>query len=111
MTDEVISLAQGCEGFDDAPVLLTPTEARILSFLRHRPGQAFTRREILEGIHTGLYAIADRAIDVQILGLRRKLGPLGKAIETVRGVGYRFVVSPGMNGVLPSEPSRDDAAD
>jgi two-component system phosphate regulon response regulator PhoB len=30
-------------------------------------------------------------VDVQIVGLRKKLGPLGKYIETVRGVGYRFI--------------------
>jgi len=36
------------------------------------------------------YAVTDRAVDVQIAGLRKKLGPCGQYIETVRGVGYRF---------------------
>ncbi len=36
------------------------------------------------------YAVTDRAVDVQIAGLRKKLGAYGKYIETVRGVGYRF---------------------
>jgi two-component system phosphate regulon response regulator PhoB len=36
------------------------------------------------------YFVTDRAVDVQIVGLRRKLGEYGKYIETVRGVGYRF---------------------
>ena len=35
-------------------------------------------------------AATDRSVDVQIVGLRKKLGPYGKYIETVRGVGYRF---------------------
>jgi DNA-binding response OmpR family regulator len=37
-----------------------------------------------------LRAVTDRAVDVQIVGLRKKLGPCGDYIETVRGVGYRF---------------------
>ena len=36
------------------------------------------------------YPVTDRSVDVQIVGLREKLGPYGKYIETVRGVGYRF---------------------
>ena len=36
------------------------------------------------------YAITDRAVDVQIVGLRKRLGEAGKYVETVRGVGYRF---------------------
>jgi two-component system phosphate regulon response regulator PhoB len=37
------------------------------------------------------YPVTDRSVDVQIVGLRKKLGSLGKYIETVRGVGYRFM--------------------
>jgi len=44
----------------------------------------------LDGVHGDNYAITDRAVDVQIVGLRRKLGSAGSSIETVRGVGYRF---------------------
>jgi len=36
------------------------------------------------------YPVTDRSVDVQIVGLRKKLGTCGKYIETVRGVGYRF---------------------
>ncbi len=69
---------------------LTSTEFRVLAFLAAKPGWVFTRQQILDGIHGGNYAITDRAIDVQIVGLRKKLGEAGKYIETVRGVGYRF---------------------
>lgn len=69
---------------------LTSTEFRVLQFLVRRPGWVFTRQQILDGIHGGSYAITDRAVDVQIVGLRKKLGNAGKYIETVRGVGYRF---------------------
>jgi two-component system alkaline phosphatase synthesis response regulator PhoP len=72
------------------PVELTATEFKLLHFLSQRPGWVFTRQQILDGVHGDNYAITDRAVDVQIVGLRRKLGPAGSYIETVRGVGYRF---------------------
>jgi two-component system phosphate regulon response regulator PhoB len=90
---------------NDDSVFLTRTELRILRFLSSTPGQAFTRRQILDGIHRGVYAISDRSIDVQVLNLRRKLGPIGRAIETVRGVGYRFVASPGIETTIANESS------
>jgi two-component system alkaline phosphatase synthesis response regulator PhoP len=72
------------------PVDLTATEFRLLSFLARRPGWVFTRAQIVQGVQGDDYAVSDRAVDVQIVGLRKKLGPAGKYIETVRGVGYRF---------------------
>ncbi len=72
------------------PVELTATEFKLLHFLAQRPGWVFTRQQILDGVHGDNYAITDRAVDVQIVGLRRKLGSAGSYIETVRGVGYRF---------------------
>jgi len=69
---------------------LTSTEFRVLAFLASKPGWVFTRQQILDGVHGNNYAITDRAIDVQIVGLRKKLGEAGRYIETVRGVGYRF---------------------
>jgi len=75
---------------DGENVELTSTEFRVLKFLASRPGWVFTRQQILDGVHGTNYAITDRAIDVQIVGLRKKLGEAGSYIETVRGVGYRF---------------------
>lgn len=69
---------------------LTSTEFRVLHFLARRPGWVFTRQQILDAVHGDNYAITDRAVDVQIVGLRKKLGRAGEYIETVRGVGYRF---------------------
>lgn len=71
-------------------VELTATEFKLLHFLAQRPGWVFTRQQILDGVHGDNYAITDRAVDVQIVGLRKKLGSVGSYIETVRGVGYRF---------------------
>ena len=75
---------------DGQSVDLSSTEFRVLQFLAGRPGWVFSRQQILDGVHGDNYAITDRAVDVQIVGLRRKLGEAGKYIETVRGVGYRF---------------------
>jgi len=75
---------------DENPVTLSSTEFRVLYFLASRPGWVFSRQQILDGVHGDNYAITDRAVDVQIVGLRKKLGDGGKYIETVRGVGYRF---------------------
>lgn len=69
---------------------LTQTEFRILHFLARKPGWVYTRGQIVDAIHGMDHAVTERSIDVQIAGLRRKLGTLGDWIETVRGIGYRF---------------------
>jgi two-component system alkaline phosphatase synthesis response regulator PhoP len=74
----------------DKHVELTFTEFNILRTLARRPGLVFTRYQIVDALHGGDYIVTERAIDVQIVSLRKKLGPCGKYIETVRGVGYRF---------------------
>lgn len=71
-------------------VELTFTEFQILYLLARRPGWVFTRFKIVDSIRGDDYPVTDRSVDVQIVGLRKKLGPCGKYIETVRGVGYRF---------------------
>ncbi len=75
---------------DGQPIELTSTEFRVLKLLASRPGWVLTRQQILDGVHGDNYAITDRAVDVQVVGLRKKLGSAGSLIETVRGVGYRF---------------------
>lgn len=69
---------------------LTLTEFKILHLLARRPGWVYTRYQIVNEIRGDEVLVTDRAVDVQIVGLRRKLGTLGKYVETVRGVGYRF---------------------
>lgn len=71
-------------------VVLTPTEFSILRFLAERPGWVFSRAQIISSVHGDGFAVTDRSVDVQIVGLRKKLGDAGRYIETVRGVGYRF---------------------
>jgi two-component system phosphate regulon response regulator PhoB len=74
----------------DEPVDLTHTEFRLLYFLAKRPGWVFSRDQIIDEVHGSDYAVTDRSVDVLVSGLRKKLGPSGNLIETVRGVGYRL---------------------
>ena len=69
---------------------LTRTEFRVLHYLARRPGWVRTRYQIVDAVHGEQYPVTERSVDVQIVGLRRKLGEAGSLIETVRGVGYRF---------------------
>lgn len=73
-----------------SPVELTYTEFQVLYFLAKRPGWVFTRSQIVDAVRGTDYPVTDRSVDVQIVGLRKKLGRWGDYIETVRGVGYRF---------------------
>lgn len=72
------------------PLKLTTTEFGILVCLAKRPGWVFTRYQIIDAVKGEDYIVTDRAVDVQIVSLRKKLGDAGELIETVRGVGYRF---------------------
>jgi two-component system phosphate regulon response regulator PhoB len=72
------------------PVELTFTEFRVLQSLASRPGWVFTRYQIVNAVRGEEYVVTERAVDVQIAGLRKKLGSCGHYIETVRGIGYRF---------------------
>jgi two-component system phosphate regulon response regulator PhoB len=75
---------------DGKRVDLTATEFRLLHLLARRPGWVFTRYQIVDALHGEDYPVTDRSVDVQCVGLRKKLGSAGEFIETVRGVGYRF---------------------
>ncbi|WP_372809068.1 response regulator [Pontiella sp.] len=75
---------------DGQDVTLTYTEFKVLQLLALQPGRVFTRYQIVDAVHGEDYPVTDRSVDVQIVGLRKKLGDAGKIIETVRGIGYRF---------------------
>jgi two-component system, OmpR family, alkaline phosphatase synthesis response regulator PhoP len=71
-------------------------EFQLLYTLAARPGWVFTRDQILESIQRDNIPVTDRAVDVMIVGLRKKLGKAGFYIETVRGAGYKFRESSGI---------------
>ncbi len=70
---------------------LTAGEYKMLQVLMRRPGVVFSRNQLLDLVRGTLHAVTDRAVDVQVVGLRRKLGKAGSKIETVRGAGYRLL--------------------
>lgn len=75
---------------DGVEILLTTTEFSILILLAGKPGWVFTRQQIIDSVRGYDFLITPRAIDVQIFGLRKKMGSYGANIETVRGIGYRY---------------------
>ncbi len=74
----------------DDEVKLTVTEFGVLCLLAGKPGWVFSRQQIIDNVRGYDYSVTPRAIDVQVFGLRKKLGSAGGRIETVRGIGYRF---------------------
>lgn len=74
----------------NTPVNLTSSEYGILRFLAKKPGIVFSREQIAEAIHDNDFPVTARSVDVQIYGLRKKLGPLRHCLETVWKVGYRL---------------------
>jgi two-component system phosphate regulon response regulator PhoB len=75
----------------DQKVDLTPTEFELLTILARRPGWVFSRSELIDRLRDGQQVITERAIDVQIANLRKKLGSCDRYVQTVRGVGYRML--------------------
>ncbi len=69
---------------------LSRREMDLLELLLQHPGRTFSREFLLERLWGADFDGLDRAVDTQIVRLRRKLGDLGLCIETVWGVGYRF---------------------
>jgi DNA-binding response OmpR family regulator len=81
----------GYEATLDGELLdLTRTEFDLLTLLVRNPGRAFSRQYLLDTVWGADYITGDRSVDNAILRLRKKLGPLGEAVETVWGVGYRW---------------------
>lgn len=70
---------------------LTSTEFKILYYMAKRPGWVFTRNQLIDASRGDEYVVTDRSVDVHIVGIRKKLGEFGDYIQTVRGIGYRFM--------------------
>ena len=78
--------------FNGTPIKLTPNEFKLLYLLASHPGQTLTREQLLDDLH-GAASSMDRSVDSHIKNLRKKLETAsGKSmIETVYGIGYRFI--------------------
>ena len=75
---------------DDESITFSATEFGILRFLAENPGWVFSRQQIIDAVKGEDYPVTARSVDVQILGIRKKLRSRGEKVETVRGVGYRM---------------------
>jgi len=78
--------------FNDKPIKLTPNEFKLLQILARRPGQTLTREQLFDDRH-GAVSSVDRSVDSHIKNLRKKLEAASGTmmIETVYGIGYRFI--------------------
>jgi two-component system phosphate regulon response regulator PhoB len=88
--DFVIDPGRHTVSYQGDQINLTFTEFHLLYLLADHPGWVFSRFQIVDALRGEDYPVTERAVDVQIVGLRKKLGEGGRFIETVRGVGYRF---------------------
>ena len=73
------------------PVDLTATEFKLLTVLAQRRGRVQSREQLLRDVWDYDNLIDTRTVDTHMRRLREKLGPASKYLDTVRGVGYRFV--------------------
>lgn len=72
-------------------VAMTVSEFNLLYLLAENRDRVYTRDQLVMELRGDDYPVTERAMDVLVLGLRRKLKDFAGMIETIRGVGYRFV--------------------
>ena len=79
---------------EDTPVDVGPTEFRLLRFFMSHPERVYSRAQLLDQVWSREVFVEERTVDVHVLRLRKLLRPFGldAAVQTVRGVGYRFSV-------------------
>jgi DNA-binding response OmpR family regulator len=87
-----VDLQKHTATFNNTPIKLTPNEFKLLQILASRPGQTITREQLLDDLH-GAASSTDRSVDSHIKNLRKKLEAASgvSMIETVYGIGYRFI--------------------
>ncbi len=76
---------------DDKNIILTATEFNLLTLLLQNPEKVFSREKLITKIKGSDYPVTERAIDVQIVALRKKLKHYGNRIKTIWGVGYKYI--------------------
>lgn len=71
-------------------IKLTRKEFDLLALFMSKPGKVFNRSSLLSAVWGASYDFLQGTVDSHVKNLRKKLGPAGRLIETVPGVGYRF---------------------
>lgn len=84
---DVAAVQAKCDG---KLLALTLSEFKLLDALMQSAGKVLTREQLISMVQGEGIAVVDRVVDTHVFGLRKKLGPCGFHIETVRGVGYRI---------------------
>ena len=79
---------------DDKEVILTALEFKLLNQLVERRGRVQTRDQLLSDVWGYSADVTTRTVDTHIKRLREKLGTMGKYVQTIRGVGYKFSRTP-----------------
>jgi two-component system phosphate regulon response regulator PhoB len=79
---------------DDAKINLTALEFRLLRQLVDTRGRVQSRDQLLSDVWGYSAEVTTRTVDTHVKRLREKLGPMGKYVHTIRGVGYKFARSP-----------------
>jgi DNA-binding response OmpR family regulator len=87
----LIDIARHSVRVQNRPIDLTATEFKLLTMLAQRRGRVLTRELLLRDVWEYDTIIDSRTVDTHMRRLREKLGPAAKHLDTVRGVGYRFV--------------------
>lgn len=86
----VIDPSRHSASIGDETLVLTATEFKLLHVLVSHAGRVYTRQQLIETLHDEHTVVTERSIDVHVVSLRRKLTDMGTALQTVRGIGYRF---------------------
>ena len=91
--DLLIDLPKHLVSWKGKSIDLTATEFKLVTVLAERAGRVQTRDALLRDVWEYDAAIDTRTVDTHMRRLREKLGPAAKHLDTVRGVGYRFIES------------------
>ena len=79
---------------NDDEIILTALEFKLLKHLLDRRGRVQTREQLLSDVWGYSAHITTRTVDTHVKRLREKMGVMGKHVQTIRGVGYRFSRNP-----------------
>ncbi len=89
--DLLIDVPRHLVSYKDEPIKLTATEFKLVRVLAERRGRVQSREKLLQDVWEYDNMIDTRTVDTHMRRLREKLGPAAKYLDTVRGVGYRFL--------------------
>lgn len=87
----VIDVSKFNVSYQGRSIKLTATEFRLLHHLAASPGRVFSREKLLDHAFGSNVVVVDRNIDVHIRAIRKKISDDKQFIETIRGIGYRFM--------------------